>query len=74
LVTVNLSTPQRHLSRSPFSPQAERPIEQFEVDDRVTHAQHGLGRVIAQEPSGVTVDFGSQRVWIASPYPRLHKL
>lgn len=71
---MNLSTPQRHLSRSPFSPPVERPIEHFEVDDRVTHAQHGLGRVIAREASGVTVDFGSLKVWIASPYPRLHKL
>lgn len=73
-VTINLHVPQRHLSRSPFSPQVERPIEQFELGDRVTHARHGLGRVTTREAAGVTVDFGSHRTWIASPFPGLSKL
>lgn len=73
-VPTNLSLPPRHLSSSPFSPQAERPVEHFEVSDRVTHTQHGLGRVITREAAGVTVDFGSHRTWIASPFPGLSKL
>lgn len=72
-MTVNLHT-QRHLSRSPFQPQAERPIEQFQTGDRVTHSQHGLGRVIMDQAAGVTVDFGSHRAWIASPFTGLSKL
>lgn len=71
---MNLSTAQRHLARSPFSTQAERPVEHFEVGDRVTHTQHGLGRVVTQERMGVMVDFGSHRTWIASPFPSLSKL
>lgn len=70
---MNLHT-QRHLSRSPFQPQAERPIEQFQTGDRVTHSQHGLGRVITHQAAGVTVDFGSHRTWLASPFTGLSKL
>lgn len=71
---MNLTTAQRHLTRSPFSPPAESPVEQFEVGDRVTHAQHGLGRVVTRELMGVMVDFGSHRAWVASPFPGLSRL
>jgi hypothetical protein len=73
---VNTKPPasRRHLSRSPFNVQPERPIENFELGDRVTHAEHGLGRVVAQESAAVTVDFGSHRTRIPSPFPRLRKL
>ena len=76
LERVNTKPPasRRHLSRSPFSAQPERPVEEFELGDRVTHAEHGLGRVVAQESAAVTVDFGSHRTRIAHPFPRLRKL
>lgn len=71
---MNLHTQQRHSSRSPFSRPAERPIEQFQLGDRVTHAQHGLGRVTTRAAAGVTVDFGSHSTWIASPFAGLSRL
>jgi hypothetical protein len=49
-------------------------IEQFEVDDRVTHDKYGLGRVVAVEGSAVVVDFGGTRVRIPSPYSNFSKL
>jgi hypothetical protein len=73
-VTINIPAPQRHLSRSPFLAQTERPVEQFDVGDRVTHTQHGLGRVVMRQAAGVTVDFGAHRAWIASPFPGLSRL
>ena len=73
-VTVNLSTPQRQHSSSPFRPKVDKPIEQFDPGDRVTHTQHGLGRIAACAAAGVTVDFGSHQTWITSPFSGLSKL
>ena len=64
----------RHLATSPFPPPAEPVIEQFAVEDRVSHDAHGVGRVISVEPTVVTVDFGDHRVRIASPFSKLEKL
>ena len=64
----------RHLPTSPFLPPAELVIEQFETGDRVSHDLHGVGRVIDVEAQAVTVDFGSQKVRIASPFHKLEKL
>ena len=51
------------------------PVEQYEVGDRVTHDQHGLGSVVdVVEDKGVLVDFGSVRQWITPPYGKLSKL
>lgn len=64
----------RHLPESPFAPRPTPVIEQFAVDDRVTHDKYGLGRVVAQESAAVVVDFGGTRVRIPSPYTNLSKL
>lgn len=64
----------RHLSSSPFQPAPEQVIEDFEVQDRVSHDTYGLGRVVDKDSHGVTVDFGSQNVRIVSPYAKLEKL
>jgi hypothetical protein len=51
------------------------PVEQFSVDERVTHDQWGLGRVVAVEPDvAVVVDFGSTRRRVTAPYGKLTKL
>ena len=65
---------QRHLSSSPFPVQAAPPVERFTVDDRVTHDTYGLGRIVGEEAAAVTVDFGSYRVRIVSPFAKLTKL
>ena len=64
----------RHLASSPFQPQPEQVVEQYSVDDRVTHDRYGLGRVVQVEEAAVTVDFGAQSVRIVSPYHKLEKL
>ena len=61
----------RHLSSSPFKPDPEPVIEQFECGDMVTHDSYGMGKVIATEPAAVTVDFGTQTVRITSPFRKM---
>ena len=64
----------KHLASSPFKPAAEPVVEVFEVDDRVTHDLYGLGRVVRMDAHAATVDFGSQVLRVAHPYPKLHHL
>ncbi|MGB8380618.1 MAG: hypothetical protein WCG47_05090 [Dermatophilaceae bacterium] len=64
----------RHLPNSPFNNQAAPAIEQFALNDRVTHDKHGLGRVVQEGEASVVVDFGAYQVRVASPFLRLTKL
>lgn len=64
----------RHLASSPFKPRVEPEIEKFELDDRVSHQSHGLGRVVGMESAAVTVNFGTRTVRIVSPFHKLEKL
>jgi hypothetical protein len=70
-----MKTPvRRHLASSPFQPRPEPTIEQYAVDDLVSHDSHGVGRVIDVEAAAVTVDFGSRRVRVTSPFRKMEKL
>ena len=73
-MTTSRDSRQKHLPSSPFKPAVEPVVEVFEVDDRVTHDLHGLGRVIAVDAHAVTVDFGSQVLRVVRPHPKLHHL
>ena len=64
----------RHLASSPFQPYLPPTIEQYAVDDLVSHDSYGLGRVIQVEPAAVTVDFRSRTVRVTSPYSKMAKL
>ncbi|MCW2887176.1 MAG: hypothetical protein QOE54_4690 [Streptosporangiaceae bacterium] len=66
----------RHLSTSPFNaPAATPPIEQFSLQDRVTHDKYGLGLVIGVEDDiAVLIDFGTHQQRITAPYAKLMKL
>jgi len=66
----------RYLSTSPFGlPPPDPPMEQFAVQDQVTHDTYGLGRVIGVEADiALAVDFGSGRVRIVIPCAKLTKL
>jgi hypothetical protein len=64
----------RHLPTSPFAPEPEPVIEEFAMDDRVTHDEFGLGRVVGAEEAAVTVDFGGRTVRIVSPFRKLTHL
>jgi hypothetical protein len=66
--------PRRHLATSPFRPDPEPIIEQFAVDDLVSHDSYGMGRVIQVEEAAVTVDFRSQKVRITSPFLKMSRL
>ena len=66
----------RHLHSSPFKPPPEAPpVEQYELDDLVTHDKYGLGRVIIVEgDASIVVDFATTKVRIPTPFARMTKL
>jgi len=64
----------RHLSSSPFQPDPEPAIEEYAINDLVSHDAYGLGRVIQLEAAAVTVDFRSQTVRIVSPFHKMTRL
>lgn len=64
----------KHLASSPFKPPTEPTIEEFALDDRITHDLYGLGRVVGVEAHAVTIDFGSHKVRVTSPYAKVHHL
>jgi hypothetical protein len=49
-------------------------IEQYALADLVCHDTYGVGRVISLEAAAVTVDFGTQKVRITSPFRKMTKL
>lgn len=63
----------RH-ANSPFAARVEPDVEIFEVDDRVLHDAHGLGRVISVDAGGATVDFTDNTVRVATPFKKMTKL
>ncbi|MBQ0985783.1 hypothetical protein KBZ10_14910 [Streptomyces sp. F63] len=65
----------RHLPSSPFNTPVVPPPEQFAVGNRVTHDEHGLGRVIGvEDETAVLVDFGGLRARVKSPFSKMTKL
>ena len=66
----------RILPGSPFNSRpADPPIEQFALQDQVTHDKYGLGRVIlVEDDDAIVVGFGSRHVRILSPFAKLTKL
>src|ERR1700744_3293388 len=66
----------RYLPSSPFKPPPEAPpVEQYELDDLVTHDKYGLGRVVLIEgDTAVVVDFAPRKVRITTPCARMTKL
>lgn len=62
------------LASSPFEPFTAPDVEVFVLDDRVCHDAHGLGKVIGVDAGGVTVDFSSRTVRVASPFRKMTKL
>ncbi|MEU8775691.1 hypothetical protein [Streptomyces sp. NPDC048606] len=69
------AVPRRHLPSSPFKAPVEAPLRHFDVGDRVSHDEHGLGRVVGvEEGIAVLVDFGSVQKRILSPYSKMSVL
>jgi hypothetical protein len=66
----------RYLPSSPFKPPSEDPpVEQYEVDDLVTHDKYGLGRVtVVERDASIVVDFNPRKVRITPPFARMAKL
>ena len=73
-MTTRPAAEPKYSAGSPFRTQPAPAIERFAVQDRVTHDRFGVGLVIAEEAAAVVVDFGSERVRIASPFRKLTKL
>jgi hypothetical protein len=66
----------RYLPTSPFKPPPPAPpVEQYALDDLVTHDKYGLGRVIlVEDDTAVVVDFAPRRVRIMAPFAMMSKL
>jgi hypothetical protein len=66
----------RYIPGSPFNvPFVATPIEEYAVNDQVTHDKYGLGVVVSVEQDvAVLVDFGPQLARITSPFTKLTKL
>lgn len=73
-MTTSSGARRRHLASSPFKPDPEPIIEQYAIDDLVTHDSYGLGRVTGADAGGVTVDFRTQTVRVTSPFRKMAKL
>jgi hypothetical protein len=72
-----MSTPagrRRHLATSPFKPDPEPTIEQYAINDLVSHDSYGMGRVIQLEETAVTVDFRNQTVRVLSPFHKMARI
>ncbi len=74
MMSTSPSWRRRQLANSPFRQEPEPVIEQYAVDDRVSHDVYGLGQVISVDAVGVTVDFTNQTVRIPSPFAKMSKL
>jgi hypothetical protein len=68
---TTLPARRRHLASSPFPPDPEPVIEQFECGDLVNHDKYGMGRVIGAEADAVTVNFRTRTVRITSPFHKM---
>ncbi len=69
----------RHLPNSPFNraPVEAPPPIRYQVDDRVNHDRHGMGRVVSitDDASSVVVDFRAGNVLrVTLPSTKLIKL
>ncbi|MBF8188775.1 hypothetical protein ITP53_24180 [Nonomuraea sp. K274] len=67
----------QRLPGSPFNvPEVPAPpVENFALQDRVSHDKYGLGSVIGvEEGVAVLVDFGAETHRITAPYAKLFKL
>lgn len=65
----------RNLPASPFKNPVAPPPKHFAVGDRVTHDEHGLGRVIGLEgENAVLVDFGPVQKRIMAPFTKMTQL
>ena len=49
-------------------------IEEFVLDDRVSHDSHGLGRVVGVDAGGVTVDFSGTKIRVTTPFRKMAEL
>jgi hypothetical protein len=73
-MATSTTSPRPRPPGSPFEPHREPVVEQFAVDNRVSHDRYGLGRVVGVDAGGATVDFGMHTVRITTPFRRMTKL
>jgi len=70
------AVPRRYLPTSPFGmPEPEPPLEQYSIDDKVSHDTYGLGTVTGVEDGiALLIDFGTHVQRIPTPSAKLIKL
>ena len=62
------------MATSPFQADPEPIIEQYAINDLVSHDTYGMGRVVHVEATAVTVDFRPQRVRIMRPFHKMARI
>lgn len=73
-MTTHSGSKRRYHASSPFRPEPEPIIDQYAVNDLVSHDSHGVGRVVGKEDGAVTVDFGTKTLRIMSPFRKMTRL
>jgi hypothetical protein len=73
-MATSLGSPRPSHASSPFPPPPAPVIENYVVDDRVSHDSYGLGRIVGVDAGGATVDFMGRTVWITTPFRKMTKL
>ncbi len=68
------SQPRSRPATSPFRDQPEPVYDSYEVDSRVIHDRHGLGRVIGMSADRMDVKFGSVVVDVDQRSSKIHLL
>lgn len=68
------TTSRSRLSTSPFREQPQPVYDTFEVDSRVIHDRHGLGRVLRLNGDRMDVKFGDILVDVDIRSPKIHLL
>ena len=66
--------PPRRPSSSPFHDQPAPIFEDFQVDSRVIHDRHGLGRVLSLNGDRMDVRFATGVVDVDTHSPKVHLL
>lgn len=68
------SHPRSRPATSPFRDQPQPVYDTYEVDSRVIHDRHGLGRVVGLKDDRMEVKFGSVVIDIDTRSPKVHLL
>ncbi len=74
VMATSSGNPRPRHANSPFQPHQEPAVEEFALDDRVSHDTYGMGKIVGVDASGLTVDFSGRTVRITTPFRKMTKI